>query len=251
MNLHHRIPATLIGLTATIFIAHHPAVDAREAKSIAVAQIEHYDRVDLSVQLVSEAGAPGMTAEEFYNLAGQKYHQGDYQGAVEACDRAIKLNPNYANAYMGRGIARAKLGDKQGAKADFDQALKIDPNYALAYYNRGLVRDQLGDKQGAIADYDQALKIDPNNAHAYYNRGVTRSSLADKQGAIADYDQAIKINPDYAEAYANLGIARAILGDKQGAIQDLQKAADLFQKQARKDDYEKALNLIKRIQEKS
>jgi tetratricopeptide (TPR) repeat protein len=217
MNLHHRIPATLIGLTATIFIAHHPAVDAREAKSIAAAQIEHYDRVDLSVQVASEAGAPGMTAEQFYNLAGEKYHQGDYQGAIEACDRAIGLNPNYANAYMGRGIARAKLGDKQSAKADFDQALKIDPNYALAYYNRALVLDELGDKQGAIADYDQALKI----------------------------------NPDYAEAYANLGIARAILGDKQGAIQNLQKAADLFQKQGRKDDYQKALNLIKTIQEKS
>lgn len=43
-----------------------------------------------------------------------------------------------------------------------NQAIKLNPNDADAYYNRRIARDNLGDKQGAIADYDQAIKINPN-----------------------------------------------------------------------------------------
>ncbi|WP_192808454.1 tetratricopeptide repeat protein [Microcoleus vaginatus] len=33
-----------------------------------------------------------------------------------------RINPNYAEAYNNRGIARSQLGDKKGAVADFNQA---------------------------------------------------------------------------------------------------------------------------------
>ena len=54
-----------------------------------------------------------------------------------------------------------ELGDKQGAIDDYTQAIKINPNYAQAYYGRGFVRNELRDKQGAIDDYNQAIKINP------------------------------------------------------------------------------------------
>ncbi|MEG4801038.1 tetratricopeptide repeat protein [Microcoleus sp. ARI1-B5] len=69
-------------------------------------------------------------AEEFYNLGGQKYDKEDYRGAIEACDRAIGIDPNYADGYNDRGNARSILGDNQGAIGDYDQALKINPNYS-------------------------------------------------------------------------------------------------------------------------
>jgi tetratricopeptide (TPR) repeat protein len=53
----------------------------------------------------------------------------------------------------------------------------LNPNYAEAYYNRGVARRALGDKQGAVAEYNQALRINPNYAEAYYNRGETSSEL--------------------------------------------------------------------------
>ncbi|WP_235656947.1 tetratricopeptide repeat protein, partial [Fischerella thermalis] len=68
-------------------------------------------------------------------------------------------NPNYAQAYGNRGLARSDLGDKQGAIADYNSALKINPNYAQAYGNRGLARAQLGDKQAAIADLQKAADL--------------------------------------------------------------------------------------------
>ncbi|WP_137666513.1 tetratricopeptide repeat protein, partial [Sphaerospermopsis reniformis] len=52
-----------------------------------------------------------------------------------------------------------ELGDKQGAIDDYNQAIKINPNYANAYIGRGNVRDDLGDKQGAIKDFQTAANI--------------------------------------------------------------------------------------------
>ncbi|MEK0181955.1 tetratricopeptide repeat protein [Microcoleus anatoxicus] len=236
-------------------------------------------QVDLGVKVPSAPVATGPKADDFFIQGEDKYKKGDYQGAVADYNQALRINPNYAEAYFSRGLARSDLGDKQGAIADYNEALRINPNDVIAYYNRGVARyklgdkqgaiadyDQalridsnnasfylnrgtarsdLGDKQGAIADYDQALRIDPNNAKAYNNRGTARDELGDKRGALADYDQALRIDPNYASPYNNRGVIRASLGNQQGAIQDYQKAADLYQQQGDTDKYKIALDNLR------
>ena len=238
-------------------------------------------QVDLGVKVPSAPVATGPKADDFLIQGREKLNKGDYQSAIQDFNQAIQLNPNYDDAYLSRGVTRRNLGDNQGASADYDQALRIAPNFAEAYVNRGVTRRELGDKQGAIADYNQALQINPNLANAYYNRGTARYELGDNQGAIADYNEALRINPNFAEAYnnrgrprndlgdyqsaiadynealrinpnlayayGNRGIARDNLGEKQGAIQDYQKAADLFQRQGDRDNYQKVLNLLRRL----
>jgi hypothetical protein len=44
------------------------------------------------------------------------------------------------------------------------------------------------------------------------------------------------------------GLTRAKGGDKPGAMQDFQKAADLFQQQGDKDNYQKAINNLRKLQ---
>ncbi|MEG3959698.1 tetratricopeptide repeat protein, partial [Microcoleus sp. herbarium2] len=82
-------------------------------------------------------------------------------------NEAIRLNPNDAEAYNGRGAVRYDQGDIEGAIADFNEAIRLEPNYADAYYKRGYVRSQQGDKQGALADYNEAIRLNPNYAEAY------------------------------------------------------------------------------------
>jgi tetratricopeptide (TPR) repeat protein len=43
-------------------------------------------------------------------------------------DRAIEINPQFANAYYSRGADKFNLGDKQGAITDFRQAAKLYRN---------------------------------------------------------------------------------------------------------------------------
>ena len=77
---------------------------------------------------------------------------------------------------------RTRLGDYQGAIADYDRALELNPQFAQAYYNRGNAKRTLKDYQGAIADYDKAIELNPRFAQAYYNRGVAKSDLGNYLG---------------------------------------------------------------------
>ena len=98
-----------------------------------------------------------------------------------------------AYAYYNRGVAKSALGNKQGAIADYDRAIAINPQYANAYLNRGNAKSALGNKQGAIGDFDQVIAINPQDAEAYINRGLDKSDLGNKQGAITDLSKAAEL----------------------------------------------------------
>jgi tetratricopeptide (TPR) repeat protein len=189
-------------------------------------------------------------ADAYVNRGITRGDLGDKKGAISDYDQAIRINPNFADAYLNRGAAQSDLGDKKSAIADYNQAIRIiriNLNDSLTYYNRGLSRAKSGDKKGAISDYDQAIRIYPNFALSYYNRGNARYTLGDKRGATVDYDQAIRIDPNNALAYGNRGLTRSALGDKKGAIDDLQKTAALFKAQGKTTDYQKAIELLQRL----
>ena len=87
----------------------------------------------------------------------------------------------------------AQMGNLNRAIADFNSALRFEPNSADAYYNRGLARSGLEEPQAAIADYNLAIRLNPNMAEAYGSRGLVRSHQGDKSGAMADLQKAAQL----------------------------------------------------------
>jgi tetratricopeptide (TPR) repeat protein len=45
------------------------------------------------------------------------------------------------------------------AIADYNKSIEINPNLAQAYNNRGIARSALGDKEGAIEDFQKAVNL--------------------------------------------------------------------------------------------
>ena len=54
------------------------------------------------------------------------YRNGDLDGAIAALDQAIQLNPNYAAAYIDRGIVFYRLRKLDRAFADLEKAKRLD-----------------------------------------------------------------------------------------------------------------------------
>ncbi len=104
------------------------------------------------------------------------------------------------------GVALKDKGDLEAAIDSYKHALKIMPDYADAYNNMGVALKDKGDLEAAIDSYKHALKIMPDYANAYNNMGNALKEKGDLEAAIDSYKQALKIKPDYAEVYRNLGI---------------------------------------------
>lgn len=98
--------------------------------------------------------------------------------------------------FFYRGVDKVERGNYQGAMVNFDQALRLKPNFAEAYYNRGLARSHLRNLQGAIADHNQVIRINPSLAEAHGNRGLIRYRLGNQRGAIADLQKAAQLFSD-------------------------------------------------------
>ena len=97
---------------------------------------------------------------QVYNLYAFTLHYLEkFDAAVEYWSKAIKINPNYIEAYNGRGNAFIKLHNLDEAIINFNQAIKINPNYFEAYNNLGNAFINLEKLNQAMASYDKAINI--------------------------------------------------------------------------------------------
>ncbi len=175
-------------------------------------------------------------AEAYTNRGVTKGGLGRYGDAIEDYDEAIRLKPTFVEAYYNRGDAKGALDQRAEAIADYDEAIRLKPTFVEAYNNRGAVKAVLEQYDGAIEDYDEAIRLKPDFAEAYYNRGSAKAALGQYDSAIADYDTAILLQPDYPDAYYNRGFAKGALGQYADAIVDFNEAIRL------KSDYAEAYN---------
>lgn len=81
------------------------------------------------------------------------------QWTIERIGDRIAIRPEDVSAYLERGKLKIKVGDYQGAVDDSDQALKLAPDLAAAYELRAKARIKLGDLEGARADREISSKL--------------------------------------------------------------------------------------------
>ena len=113
------------------------------------------------------------------------------------------------------------------AIVDFNKAIDLNPNYADPYSNRGNAHLYKGNFDRAIEDYTKAINVNPYHTDAHYNRGLAYRYKGEVNPAILDFTKAIDLNPNYAQAYSNRGMMLLCLQEWKKTKADLTTARNM------------------------
>ena len=119
--------------------------------------------------------------------------------------KAIKIKPDFANAYANLGNLLIELEELEKAEEYTRQAIDLKYNLETAHYNLATILMKLGKPEEAEASQREAIKLKPNFAKAHSNLGEILWDLGKLKEAEISQRKAIELQPDLAEAYLILG----------------------------------------------
>lgn len=228
------------------------ALAAKKAKEEAEAEkklgTENYKKrkFDEAIEHYSKAWDLHKDITYLTNLSAAKFEKGDYQGAIEAAEKAITEGRQIladfkiiAKAFGRIGSSYEKLGDLPKAITNYQKSLTehrtpeilaklkaaekahikaekdayIDPEKAEEARLLGAEKFKAADWPGAVDAYTELTKRAPDDPRGYSNRAAALIKLLAFPTAIQDCDEAIKRDPKFIKAY--LRKAQALFGMKE------------------------------------
>ncbi len=136
-------------------------------------------------------------AEDFFRKGNAKKNYQQFEEALADYTEAIKINPDYIDAYHNRTDIYEMRGDFSDAIGDYNVLARLTPNDPTVYFSRAWAWDFIGDEfvENGIADYIKAIDLNPKYASAYRERGQLRFRQKQFQQAIEDYSEFIRLEP--------------------------------------------------------
>lgn len=167
-------------------------------------------------------------AVPYYEKGVEYVKEAKWLFASQQFDEAIKIDPNFANAYHERAKASYGMNLLMGAIEDLNQALTLQcTEKAEAYYLRGLCHEIREKPEYALEDYTQAIAHKPDVPLIYFQRALLYKKMDKKAEAIADLDKVIALDPKSDQAFGERGSIKLTLNDIEGACSDWQKAKEM------------------------
>ena len=185
-------------------------------------------------------------AYEQYLIGKDVYRTGgrpSVEAAMAAFERAIAIDPGYANAYAELANVKASMADFaenpaqreaviEQALASADKAIALAPGLPDGYVWRGNIRHRMRwDWQGSQADLARALALDPNNAGALSSYGPILFSLGRREEGIRVLRKAVASDPLSDAAWNTLARHQQQAGALAEAKQAFERALEINPRQ--------------------
>lgn len=124
--------------------------------------------------------------------------RGSYEGSLPDFDMAIAGQPENAQFYRGRSLARSRTGRFPEALSDARRLLAMAPQQGETYYAMGIALAGLGHAREAVGAFDEALRRRPELIYPLRDRAAAYSNLGDTLRAVADFAELIRRKTDDA-----------------------------------------------------
>ena len=160
-------------------------------------------------------------------------------------NKAVKIHPNYKNAYLLMGNANNLLKKYEQSIANYELGLRLSPSDETINRNLGITLQEAGryygeekrDMATALKYLKRAYSIDSKNYVTVRLLGVASGLSKDQAGAIRYFTEAVALWPDSgltaeqkkskAQAFVDLGTAYRVSQNQEKANENFQKAVAL------------------------
>jgi adenylate cyclase len=187
-----------------------------EIKDIAAVGTTNIEAHEAFMQCRSYLFYPGMDAEI-------------WQLAIKHGERAITLDPNYAQAYAmltfihlldfhnhWSGEEDAAILDRAEGLAR--RALGIDPEDITSLQSLAVVARWQGNHDLSLSLIEKVLTKNADNSLSLFNRGELRMSIGELSQSISDIERAIRLDPSFRHQYLQfLGMSHLLSGHYETA----------------------------------
>jgi tetratricopeptide (TPR) repeat protein len=166
------------------------------------------------------------SADQF-RAARAAYAQGDWDGFISSMELIVTLEPEAADIYYYIGEAYRLKGDASNALEACNHALEIDPDFGAPYLCLARARLMQDPNAGVELLLDFAIERDPNFGEVYLERARYFLYHRDPEAALVELERANERMPDSPEVYLTYAQAYIAMEDSKQALEAAQKANEL------------------------
>lgn len=131
----------------------------------------------------------------------------DFPEAQRRFERAIQLNPSYAQAYLWHSLYYEVLGMKDRAIEYAAKARELDPLSIPGIVNLAHQYDRAHRYEEAMAALEEALELNPRSWAVHWALGDCHVAMGKLREGIVGLAEAVRLSEDNPAALASLGYA--------------------------------------------
>jgi len=148
---------------------------------------------------LKDKGVNTNAKQDLFKKGLNKMADEELEDAIQYFDLALRLDPNFMDAWIKRGYCFFHLGNYSQAILSYDKALAIDPTNTEAWNLKALAYYRMKNYDKAIECVDRVIDLDPNDGMAWYNKACYLSLALRVEEAIDALKKAIEIDVSYAK----------------------------------------------------
>lgn len=126
---------------------------------------------------------------------------GDYQGAVDTYQGTIEHDGPQAITFSYIGECYEKMERYEQALIHYDQAIALDPNWVDAWIGRGVVKDMQERRLEAVKDLEVAVRLAPELGDAWFFYATALSRAERFEEALTAYERLNTLEPESLEGW--------------------------------------------------
>ena len=115
--------------------------------------------------------------------------------AAQAYEKAIELDPEYADAYCNLGAVHYNQGQRAAARRAFEACLSRSAAHVEANFNLANVLEEAGEDEQALTLYRRALAADPLYPDLHINLALLYEKLGRMRPACRHWRRYLQIDP--------------------------------------------------------